>query len=120
MPEELEGYVTVNAAARRIGRSTEQVRRYLREGKLAGKRIGGQWFIRETALLYRTQQEEMNEMIRRGSGPAGDLPGITTRARLEVFERITRRREDIRRRWESLGISVDAVELIQEIRDEAP
>ncbi len=118
MPEELEGYVTVNAAARRIGRSTEQVRRYLREGKLAGKRIGGQWFIREAALLYRTQQEEMNEMIRRESGPAGDSPGITTKARAEVFERINRRREDIRRRWEGLGISVDAVKLIREIRDE--
>ena len=118
MPEELEGYVTVNEAAQRIGRSTEQVRRYLREGRLAGKRLGGQWFIREAALLYRTGQEETNEMIRRESGPTRGLPGITTRARLEVFERINRRREDIRRRWESLGISVDGVELIREIRDE--
>ena len=33
-----------------LGRSTEQVRRYLREGKLAGVRVGGQWFIDRAAL----------------------------------------------------------------------
>ncbi|MGI8644350.1 MAG: helix-turn-helix domain-containing protein [Thermomicrobiales bacterium] len=36
---------TVADAAPRLNRSTEQVRRYLREGRLAGQRIGGQWFI---------------------------------------------------------------------------
>ena len=40
MPEELEGYVTVYEASQTLGRSTEQVRRYLREGKLEGRRIG--------------------------------------------------------------------------------
>ncbi len=42
--------VTVPEAADRLGRSTEQVRRYLREGKLKGTRIGGQWFIDRFAL----------------------------------------------------------------------
>ena len=42
--------VTVAEAAQRLERSTEQVRRYLREGRLSGRRIGGQWFIEEGAL----------------------------------------------------------------------
>jgi excisionase family DNA binding protein len=37
--------VTVAEAAKRLDRSTEQVRRYLREGRLEGRRIGNQWFI---------------------------------------------------------------------------
>lgn len=46
----MDGYVTVAEAARRLDRSNEQVRRYLREGRLAGRRIGLQWFIEEGAL----------------------------------------------------------------------
>ena len=46
----MEGYVTVDEAARQLSRSIEQVRRYLREGKLPGRRIGQQWFIEEDAL----------------------------------------------------------------------
>ncbi len=42
--------ITVAEAARRLERSTEQVRRYLREGRLGGRRIGGQWFIDQAAL----------------------------------------------------------------------
>lgn len=37
--------LTVAQAARTLDRSTEQVRRYLRENRLVGQRIGGQWFI---------------------------------------------------------------------------
>ena len=44
------GLVTVGAAAAKLARSTEQVRRYLREGRLHGRRIGGQWFIEQSAL----------------------------------------------------------------------
>ena len=118
MVEEIEGHITVNQAAKRMGRSAEQVRRYLREGTLGGKRIGGQWFIRETAVLYRTRREEMKEMTRSESAPTGDLPGGATKGRMEVFERTNRRREEIRRRWESTGISVDAAELVRGIREE--
>jgi len=46
----MDGYVTVEQAARRLDRSFEQVRRYLREGKLPGRRIGQQWFIEKAAL----------------------------------------------------------------------
>jgi excisionase family DNA binding protein len=42
--------MTVAEAAARLGRSVEQVRRYLREGKLRGRRIGQQWFIEGSAL----------------------------------------------------------------------
>ena len=42
--------ITVAETARRLSRSTEQVRRYLREGRLTGRRIGGQWFIERGAV----------------------------------------------------------------------
>jgi excisionase family DNA binding protein len=42
--------LSVTEAARRLSRSTEQVRRYLREQRLRGHRIGGQWFIEAKAL----------------------------------------------------------------------
>jgi excisionase family DNA binding protein len=45
-----QGLVTVADAAKRLDRSTEQVRRYLREGRLRGRRMGGQWFIEQSAL----------------------------------------------------------------------
>ncbi|HET7094800.1 MAG TPA: helix-turn-helix domain-containing protein [Thermomicrobiales bacterium] len=43
-------WLSVVETAARLGRSTEQVRRYLREGRLTGRRIGGQWFIAAAAL----------------------------------------------------------------------
>ncbi len=119
MTEEMEGHITVNEAAKQMSRSAEQVRRYLREGRLAGKRIGGQWFIRETAVLYRTRREEMKEMALIEPRPAtADWPVTGTRTRMAVFESINGRREEIRRRWERLGISVDAAGLVREIREE--
>lgn len=48
--EEERGLLTVAEAARRLDRSTEQVRRYLREGRLRGRRLGNQWFIEGGAL----------------------------------------------------------------------
>ena len=42
--------LTVAQAARILERSTEQVRRYLREERLPGQRIGGQWFIERSVL----------------------------------------------------------------------
>ena len=46
----IPGLLTVADAATELSRSTEQVRRYLREGRLRGRRFGGQWFIEEDAL----------------------------------------------------------------------
>ncbi len=42
--------LSVADAARRLERSTEQIRRYLREGRLRGERIGGHWFIERDVL----------------------------------------------------------------------
>ena len=51
--------VSVAEAAKRLDRSTEQVRRYLREGRLTGRRVGGQWFIDRTAIeAFRTALHE--------------------------------------------------------------
>jgi excisionase family DNA binding protein len=46
----MQDLLTVADAARALERSTEQVRRYLREGRLTGRRLGGQWFIDRAAL----------------------------------------------------------------------
>jgi helix-turn-helix protein len=56
--------LTVADAARILDRSTEQVRRYLREGVLPGERIGNQWFIDEFDLQH------MLEVRQRGEGLA--------------------------------------------------
>ena len=42
--------LSVADTARILNRSTEQVRRYLREGRLPGRRVGGQWFIDAAAV----------------------------------------------------------------------
>ncbi len=42
--------LTVGEAARMLHRSTEQVRRYLREGALPGRRVGGQWVMAAEAV----------------------------------------------------------------------
>ncbi len=89
----LEGMITVAEAARRLDRSIEQVRRYLREGKLRGQRIGGQWFVEEAAL----------------AAPQGE-PLVPR----ELVERIRRRREAIRKR---IGHDLDVVDLIRRSRE---
>jgi excisionase family DNA binding protein len=54
-----ETVVTVAEAARMLERSTEQVRRYLREGRLTGKRMGNQWFIdRATVIAFGQELRE--------------------------------------------------------------
>ena len=118
MPERVEGYITVQEAARGMGRSTEQVRRYLREGKLVGQRIGGQWFIREPAVLYRTRVEEGVEMSSQEFSYVQGLGQEALNDRRSVFERINRRREAIRARWEKMGLRLNAAELVRELREE--
>ena|GEM_PF-1375691 len=56
-----QGLITVADAAGHLARSTEQVRRYLREGRLKGKRIGGQWFIEEAAILRFQDRKRLEE-----------------------------------------------------------
>lgn len=74
--------LSVGDAARRLERSTEQVRRYLREGRLKGQRIGGQWFIERAALDHfaaatRTQQTFVQRLGRASAiHPLNDVIGI--------------------------------------------
>ena len=104
-----KGYITVNEAAKRLGRSTEQVRRYLREGKVEGQRMGGQWFIAETTTLYRTRRERTGMYLE-----------AERDYRIDVISRIDRRREEIKRRWEEKGVVFDVVGLLEEMREERP
>ena len=64
-PQE-QDLVSVADAARTLARSTEQVRRYLREGRLTGRRIGGQWFIDATGLrgFHDTLREQQHFLER--------------------------------------------------------
>jgi hypothetical protein len=60
MTEHAGDVLTVAETAKMLQRSTEQVRRYLREGVLPGRRLGGQWFVDRgdaEALLLRRQHE---------------------------------------------------------------
>jgi len=74
--------LTVTDAAVRLERSTEQVRRYLREGRLDGRHIGGQWFIEQGALnaFGQAMREEPGFLERiplaMQSDPLGNIIGI--------------------------------------------
>ncbi len=66
MTEQVDGLITVGDTAKLLGRSTEQVRRYLREGELPGRRLGGQWFIDRTdAEAFLQRRREGSEFERR-------------------------------------------------------
>lgn len=60
--------LTVADAAAFLDRSTEQVRRYLRESRLDGTRIGGQWFIERQTL------EEFNSRLVSDTGFLARVP----------------------------------------------
>lgn len=62
--------MTVGQTAAALGRSTEQVRRYLREGRLQGQRLGGQWFIRQGDLtqFHQAAQARVDEAVRARAG----------------------------------------------------
>ena len=117
MEHEIEGFITVPEAAQRLSRSTEQVRRYLREGKLDGRRIGNQWFIREPAVLYQTRPAETGTQWQEDVGESEGRPGMRS-AKMELYERIRSHREEIRRDWEAAGVHIDAAELVRELREE--
>jgi excisionase family DNA binding protein len=89
----MQSMITAAEAARRLNRSIEQVRRYLREGKLRGQRIGNRWFVEEHSL----QVDEAQPLV-----PP------------ELVEPIRRRREEIRRR---VGHDFDVVEMVRRSRE---
>ena len=116
-----EGAITVAEAARRMGRSIEQVRRYLREGKLKGERIGQQWFVDEASL-----GEPVFRYKRSPARPTGQVREVAAimdseaiaMGRIETLIReVEASREEIGRR---LGGNVDisVVEMLLADRDE--
>lgn len=64
--EQAGGLMSVAETAQLLRRSTEQVRRYLREGELPGRRLGGQWFIdRRDAETFMLRRRDGSEFVRR-------------------------------------------------------
>ena len=117
---EPEGMITVREAARRLNRSIEQVRRYLREGRLKGRRIGQQWFIDEASLAGRPfRYPTPKPGTRRIAEPAAVLERTTTMDRkiTALMREIDAGREAIRRRL-GRDLAVDAVEMVRIDREE--
>jgi excisionase family DNA binding protein len=110
----LDGMITVAEAAKRLGRSLEQIRRYLREGKLKGQRIGGQWFVEEASLPLRYQPSPGTTQRIRESSVVMEAPKLTKEEIDALIKRINANREAIRRR---VGHGFDISRLIQESRE---
>ncbi len=89
--------LTLKEVARELGRSLEQVRRYVREGKLPAKKMGMQWFVSRRAL----------EAFQ---GNGGRVPEP------DILDRIRANREHIKART---GLS-DVIELLDEDRRSRP
>lgn len=74
--------ISVAETAKLLKRSTEQVRRYLREGRLQGRRMGGQWFIERSAVVAfdnpRRKEDKFTRALRPAarSRPLDDVIGI--------------------------------------------
>ena len=110
----LDGMITVAEAAKRLGRSLEQVRRYLREGKLKGQRIGGQWFVEKASLETRYQPSRGTVRRIKEGGMVMEAPKLTKEEINALIKRIDENREAIRRR---LGHGFDISRLIEESRE---
>jgi len=96
-------HVSVHEAARLLDRSTEQVRRYLREGRLSGRRIGGQWFIDRSELdTFQRDLGAPRSFLQQvapagASDPLGDVIGIGSGGKSNIALGKTAYRE--RFRW---------------------
>ena len=116
------GFITVAEAARRLNRSIEQVRRYLREGKLKGARVGQQWFIEEASLglVYRQKPPRLLRVRETATleapSMAKEAPAMTKEEIEALFKRIDERVEALRKR---LGgdLNTDIVEMLREERE---
>jgi excisionase family DNA binding protein len=112
-----ERMITVAEAARRLGRSIEQVRRYLREGKLAGRRIGQQWFIDEDAVPIRyVPAGPPHSYIREATATMDRTDALNTELEA-LIARVSANRNAIRAR---LGgdLGVDVVEMLRLDRED--
>lgn len=109
--------LTVAEAARHLDRSIEQVGRYVREGKLRGRRIGRQWSIDASSLgTADTPQPPLTRGMRERAAIM-EPPKMSKREGGELFQRIDGNREAIRRR---LGgdAGIDVVEMPRRRREE--
>ena len=118
----MEGYVTVTEAAHRLRRSIEQVRRYLREGKLTGRRIGQQWFIEEAALAsWYPGRRTTETMSVREPAAVYEARPMKTEEKIEkkrlLSDELIRRVEAVRERIRRESGEVDVVALVRESRD---
>ena len=83
MVDSATGMLTVKDVAVELDRSIEQVRRYIREGRLPARKIGMQWFVASDSLAgfdsrrssrgqamtdWLGRVAEVRETIRAGSG----------------------------------------------------
>jgi excisionase family DNA binding protein len=119
----MEGYVTVTEAAERIRRSIEQVRRYLREGKLAGRRIGQQWFIEEAALAswYPGRRATETMSVREPAAVYEARPMKTEEtktAKRLLSDDLIRRVEAVRERIRRESGEFDVVAMLRQDREE--
>ena len=116
-----DGYATVNEAARQLGRSIEQVRRYLREGRLPGRRIGQQWFIEEEALAHwrpeRRAAGRVGEAVATYKATIMKTDKTKKRDRL-IDEELLREIDEIAERIREEAGEIDVVELIRQDREE--
>ena len=101
--------ITVAEAARRMNRSSEQVRRYLREGKLVGRRIGGQWFIDESAIDQPLNREPQIREAAVMYRPVADDKAEYRARMAAAIEAVREHREAIRKKVGDLKIDVVAM-----------
>ena len=117
----MEGYVTVAEAARRLDRSIEQVRRYLREGKLPGRRIGLQWFIEEGALDGWAPQRRaagVSEAVATYEARSMETKEKKKKTEPLISEETFRRIDEVRERIRSRSGEFDVVAMIRQDREE--
>ena len=125
----MDGYVSVNEAARRLRRSIEQVRRYLREGRLPGQRIGGQWFIEEDALAAWRPERRGIGHVSAGTGArlgeaiaAYEVRPMKTKETKKfiplIDPKLLDQIEETAKRIRSYAGDIDVVELIRQDREE--
>jgi excisionase family DNA binding protein len=80
--------LTVPEAARRVGRNPETVRRWIREGKLAARKVGTQHVIEERDL------DALDPAARRSALPAGWRRTVTGEPMPDVVDAIRRSRAE--------------------------
>jgi len=89
--------LTLREVARELDRSLEQVRRYVREGKLPAEKLGMQWFVERRSLkAFR--------------GDADNSPSV------DILTRARKFREEIKI---NVGV-VNVIELLDQSRESDP